>query len=114
METEDIILTLLLLFSDSYSFGDVTKMVVSNIISEQSRSSTDESKSIERQAPLLGMKTSKGYLEPNVREALEKWDKLLAESEESKNDRVKLEQYLSIVEKGEDGEKQGSRNRKEL
>jgi hypothetical protein len=50
---------------------------------------------------LLGSASDNGKMEASVVEALDAWDKVLAEKEELKEQRTKLEKYVALIEKGE-------------
>lgn len=92
-----VMLTQPLNISESYTFGDVTKTVVSSIKSNQ----LDAVKSTQ-QPLLIGAKSvDDKVIEQSVSEALEKWDDALMKKEEMKDRKAKVEQYVELIEKGE-------------
>jgi hypothetical protein len=81
---------------DSYSFGDVTKAVVSNIKSNQL-----EVVNTKRRPLLLGTKSDDGtIIDQSVSEALDKWDKALLERDEGRERKAMVEKYVELIEKG--------------
>jgi hemerythrin-like domain-containing protein len=83
-------------FSESYSFGDVTKAVVSNIQSNQLEVVNKKQRLV-----LLGTKSAnETMIEQTVSEALDEWDKALTERDEGKGRKAMVEQYVELIEKG--------------
>jgi hypothetical protein len=82
--------------SDSYSFGDVTKTVISSIKSNQLKVVNTKKEPL-----LLGTKSLDDRIEQSVSEALEKWDEALLEKDGMKERQTKVEQYVDLIEKGE-------------
>ena len=80
---------------ESYTFGDVTKKVVSNIKSNQQNA-------VKNNEPLLlGTASINEKMDRSIGEAIETWDKALMEKGELKERREKLDKYVQLIEKGE-------------
>jgi hypothetical protein len=86
---------LLVLCIETYSFGDVTKAVVSSIKTNQLNAVNKSTGNNERL--LLG--SVDGKMEQSVVQALDTWDKFLSERDELKTNRAKLERYVAFIEK---------------
>lgn len=82
--------------ADSYSFGDVTKTVVSSIKSNQLEAAKSKKPPL-----LLGTKSRDDEIEESVREALEKWDSNTSQKDELKECQKKAEEYVAMIEQGE-------------
>ena len=90
IETLTFLLLSQLFKPDEYSFGDVTKKVVSSF--------AEDAKIAGKDRPMIGLTSSK-EIEPSLNDALEKWDGL--SEEQLKEGLDKLNQYVDLVAKEE-------------